>query len=212
MPALRKPYSFETFDAPSEDPAPETTAPADIVYSQEDLDAACAEVRKETLADIQTQHLASQTMHLKAIVDALEIQTHSVDQAIRSYRDEITEAAKAFCEAYGVSSAAQESVDAALDILKTYLDRTDDAAPATLYLSEKADQSALDAIKTELKARNAHKQISVAVDTELKPGDIRLAWRDGALRRSHNDMRDQIEQHFNALSASRSFRNKEKKS
>jgi len=208
MAAAAKPFDFAEFNAPAQQPVAEPslalapTPTREKTYSQDQLDAAIADARADTVKSIAAGEALKQTALLDTIAarltDAADAETIGVENHIGTLTDIAETIVTEFCK----SAAIAHPVDAAVAMLDRYLRATDTDAGATLILPASTTKRAQTSIQKALAERGGD-HIAIATDSALSRGELRLDWRGGAMTQTHDALAKQIKDLFATTSPGR---------
>lgn len=194
MAALAKPFDYTAFDKiESEDDG----SPA-VSYSQEQLEAAIAEARADLMVEINEEHRSATATALSEIADALETAITDSGSQLRIHCEAVTLAAREIVHAYCATAAETFTSDKAMAMIDHYCEHAC-AMEADLMVPPSTPKKLLTELRKEISSRHPGASISISTDKALKAGDIRLAWRGGAMEHNTTDMARQIDEIFDAI-------------
>lgn len=185
MRAVAKPFDLTDFEA---------QAPASPPHPALDDEARLAAARAEGV--LEGRRLAMETIaadeaaSLARIAAAIEDMKAQVAEARARDQAAMLSAASVFFEAFSEGLAEHREVEAALDLLRRLTQQSDDRRLALLVVSSHSRDRLAPKIEAALIAKRLHEFVSLESDSSLAPGEMRLQWRGGDVRRTHQEIRE----------------------
>jgi hypothetical protein len=137
------------------------------------------EGRRLALESIAADEAAS----LARIATALETAVGAVEREAERTRDETIAVARVFLDEYCATIAADREIEIAQDLLRRLTENSEDRRAAVLVVSAKS----FDRLEARFSAAIAGSRVadfvSLEFDHALAPGEARLEWRGGDVRR-----------------------------
>jgi flagellar assembly protein FliH len=184
-----RPFRFDDLRADDEAPPPLYTA-ADVAAAREDGIREGRRIAMESIA-------ADEAAALARIGD--ELARLSVEPEIARARAEIAAVARAFLEAFCESIAQAREIALAEDLLRRLTQNSEDRRSAALIVSarrfERLERRLLDLVER----RGLADFVRLDFDHELAPGEARLEWRGGSVRRGRAEIEAAVASLFDSL-------------
>ncbi|MCA8888708.1 MAG: hypothetical protein KDA46_07770 [Parvularculaceae bacterium] len=198
MNAKPKPFDFDDLHGASD---PQADAAPAIVLSDEDIDAAradgVAEGRRLAMQTLAAEDAAALT-RLAELLDAGAARHEQMLAAERAAMRNITaEFLREMCAAL----YAERELEIAADMLKRLTENSDDRRPARLAVSERAMARQGKRLSALIADRGVGDFVTLNADPALAPGEARLDWRGGGVRRSHEEIRAAVTAVIEAINA-----------
>ncbi len=202
--ATARPFSFDNFNdakAPvatngATPVAPPAAAPA---FSAADLAAARAEgviegrrLAMETIAADE----AEQLLKIADALCAMRAQTHA---EIVTAEGEISALARAFIEEFAFGLAEAREIAAAGALLTRLIENSEDRRAVRLFINPISCERLEPRLRDAFTERGVNEFATLEADPALKPGEIRLVWRGGEIRRSRAEIRAAVAALFDPL-------------
>jgi flagellar biosynthesis/type III secretory pathway protein FliH len=186
------PFSFQFFDEPSDAPDQKT-----LTIAQVDIDAAFAAGRDEGIEEGRRAALdslvAAEADALRAIAEVLVSEKNTTRDWLVEEAERLRAAARAVVSHICLTFATTHELETATQLVNRLIAVSTDRAPTSLLISKSATKE----IRTRLEAMIADKKlddyITVQTDKALRPGDVRLSWRGGAVQQTHEEIRAVID-------------------
>lgn len=142
------------------------------------------EGRRLALESIAADEAAS----LARIATALETAVGAVEREAERTRDETIAVARVFLDEYCATIAADREIEIAQDLLRRLTENSEDRRAAVLVVSAKS----FDRLEARFSAAIAGSRVadfvSLEFDHALAPGEARLEWRGGDVRRGRAEV------------------------
>jgi hypothetical protein len=197
MPASPVKFIFDDFNAPP--PAEERSYGAESTAA---VDAARAEGFAAGLKSAQSLMGAERDSALARIAASLAQSADDRYAALATDRADMLTAARVFLETFCGRLAAARDIDAACDLLSKICDFPR-GTRLKLLVGKAMSAEDRDAIAARAAAMSDAPPVSIVIDEALLPGEARLEWTDGALRRTRaeietavNRLVESLGQHF----------------
>lgn len=185
--ASPRPFSFVDL----RDVLPPTDEPVSAPvrrFSDDDLSAARAEGVTEGRRLAMETIAADEAAALVRIADALKLAASSADQEHRAAIERLTTVVRLFLDEYCGAFAAEREVEAAQDLLRRLTENSEDRRGATLFVSAKSFERLEARLLGAIAAARVADFVTVDFDHALAPGETRLEWRGGDVRRSRAEI------------------------
>lgn len=193
-----QPFDFDDLHGAS---APRAEDPPIVAYTAEDIDAAriegVAEGRRLAMRSLAAEDAAA----LSRIAELLDAGAARHQQTLAAERTAMRDIAMVFlcemCEALYV----ERELEIAADMLKRLTENSDDRRPVQLAVSARAMARQGAKLSALIADRGLGDFVSLDDDPALAPGEARLDWRGGGVRRSHEEIRTAISAVIDAINA-----------
>jgi hypothetical protein len=185
MRAVAKPFDLTDFKAQAQ-ASPPHPAPDDEARLAAARAEGVLEGRRLAMETIAADEAAS----LARIAAAIEDTKAQVAEARARDQAAMLSAASEFFEAFSEGLAEHREVEAALDLLRRLTQQSDDRRLALLVVSSHSRDRLAPKIEAALKAKRLHEFVSLESDSSLAPGEMRLQWRGGDVRRTRQEIRE----------------------
>ncbi|MCB2113055.1 MAG: hypothetical protein KDD85_05840 [Parvularculaceae bacterium] len=194
-----RPYDFVSFDAPGKAAEVETARRFDA----DDLAAARAEGLAEGRRLAMESIAADEAAALEKIAGALDATVGAALGEVERARADLISLSRAFVEEFCCAIARERDIDAAEDMLRRLTQNSEDRRAAHLFVAARRFERIAPHIEDLIDARRLADFVSIEPDAALEPGECRLEWRGGELRRSRREIEAAVSQIFDSLSHTR---------
>ncbi|MCB2098062.1 MAG: hypothetical protein KDE05_10540 [Parvularculaceae bacterium] len=179
--ARPRPFDFVSFDktAAAEEPR---------AFSAGDLEAARAEGLAEGRRLAMESIAADDAAALNRIGDLLSASLENIDADMEKTRDDILTLARVFVEEFCKAIALEREIEAADSLLRQLTENSEDRRTARLFLPERRIDRIEQSLAALLSDRRIGDFVMIESDPHLKPGECRLEWRGGEIRRTHAEI------------------------
>lgn len=188
-----RPFSFDEFG----EPAPPAETPRGRTSSAEDLAAA----RAEGVAEGRRLAMESIAAHEIAALDRIGAALDAAKEGLK--RDaphaDLLAAARLFLEDFGAGLAAAREVEIADDLLRRLVENSEDRRAASLRLNPRSLARLGARLAAVIEKRGVADFVTLEEDAALDPGEARLEWRGGELRRGRAEIRAALAAIFDPL-------------
>lgn len=174
--AQATPFSFDAFDAENPDAAEPRAIPADEAAK------AVEEARREALNDARLREMQHQTALLKTIISELKTNASAIDAAVEARSAELNDGAAAIVKRFCEGTALDREADLAIGLLGEFIEQAPEKTKATILLPHAAES--VKRVRDYVEAAKLSHLIAVEQSEALAPGDVKIEWRGGAMRRS----------------------------
>jgi len=190
-----RPYDFVSFDAS------DAAAPVETVrrFGADDLAAARAEGLAEGRRLAMESIAADEAAALEKLGDRLEIAINSTLDEIETARNELISVTRAFIEEFCAAIAQERDVDAAEDMLRQLTQNSEDRRAAHLFIAARRFDRIAPHLNDLIDNRRLGDFVSIESDAALEPGECRLEWRGGELRRGRTEIETAVSAIFDSL-------------
>ncbi len=194
-----RPFSFDEFRNAAPKTADSPSPPR--AYATEDLAAARAEgviegrrIAMETIA-------ADEAAALDRIAGALADAVAAAERRSHEAREGAIAVARLFLDEYCATLASEREIDVAQDLLRRLTENSEDRRAATLVVSAKSYERLENRLQSAIAASRVADFVSVDFDHALAPGEARLEWRGGDIRRGRAEISAAIAALFDPITA-----------
>ncbi|HNS85897.1 MAG TPA: hypothetical protein PKH09_03270 [Parvularculaceae bacterium] len=178
-----RPYDFVSFDAPDAAPAPVARR-----FSADDLAAARAEGLAEGRRLAMESIAANEAAALARLGDRLDAAVAATAGDIAKARADLLALTRAFIEEFCASIAQARDIDAAEDMLRRLTQNSEDRRGAHLFIAARRFDRLAPRLNNLLAERRLGDFVMIESDPSLEPGECRLEWRGGELRRGRAEI------------------------
>jgi len=134
---------------------------------------------------------AARAMHearLDDLAAAIAREAETRRDALAADRADMLAAARAFLETFCARLATQREIEAASELLGRLTAFTAKSGRVRLLVADGFAEESRAAIEARLQRAGDAPPVAIAVDPALQPGEARLEWSDGALRRTRAEI------------------------
>lgn len=184
MPRAR-PFSFDELRAAP--PRSPEASPA-AKYGEGDLAAARAEGVFEGRRLAMETIAADEAATLARVAAALENAGDAIDREAERARDSAMAIARVFLEEYCDAIAREREVEIAEELLRRLTENSEDRRSARLVVSAKNYERLEPRLLAAIAGSRVADFVSLDFDHKLAPGEMRLEWRGGDVRRGRAEI------------------------
>ncbi len=189
-----RPFNFDEFRA-----AAPTAPEAPRAFSADDLAAARADGVAEGRRLAMETIAANEAAQLESISARLENVHETVTDEIRRARDAILAIARVFLDEFAAGLASERETALAEDLLRRLTENSEDRRSARLILAAKSLERLLPRLEDMLNRRGVADFVALGGELSLQPGEARLEWRGGEIRRGRAEIAAAIAVLFDPL-------------
>lgn len=131
---------------------------------------------------------AAEAESLRSIASILAAKEFNFEEAIDREKISIRESAGAFLEQFCSGVMQEREIELAETLLCQLISASKDRSRATLFLNPDSVKKLEDRLKALLDNHGVGDFFSFEGDSELSPGDCRVEWRGGAIRRTKTEI------------------------
>jgi hypothetical protein len=175
-------FVFEDFNAPASRAPEPAHAGDDAIAAAHEEGFAAGKAAAASAAE------GASDAALDSIATALAQESAGRQAAIAADRADMLAAARSFLETFCGRIAAAREVDAASELLGRIAGFPPKGARLKLYVARSFDEEKRAAIAAHAARITDAPPVAVIVDEALSPGEARLEWSDGAVRRTRAEI------------------------
>lgn len=205
MAALKQPYRYDDFAEPF------AAADEPRAFSKEELEAAVKAARKDALESVTAESAGLRAEAMTKIASELGAAIEAAQRTIEDRAAQLTAIARNLASEICVGATARQDAEAALMVLSDAL-KADARLQPVLFVSAALSQQQMRDLKKAVAAIDGNESVLIESADDLKPGELRMTWNDGALERRHTELRKQIYEIFDMAVDKRPQKTTEKRS
>lgn len=180
-----RPFNFDEFRS-SGSPAAE---PQSIrTFLAEDIEKARAEGVAEGQRLAMETIAADDRATLQSIASCVADAKSAWDAEHARLRDDIGAVAMLFLEEFCAELSAAREIEIAQDLLRRLTENSEDRRTARIVISEKSFDRLADRLNRQLSKSGIGDFVTLDADNRFKPGEARLEWRGGEVRRGRAEI------------------------
>jgi flagellar biosynthesis/type III secretory pathway protein FliH len=194
---VRRPFAFADLRG---DAQPAEAAHDAEAFCADDVAAARVEGVVEGRRLAMETIAADEAQALNRIAGALEAGRQAFESRLAEIRAETLTIARMLTETFGEELAAAREVEIAESLLRRLTENSEDRRDVVMFLNPESLERLRQRLGAALERRGVAQFVTLADDAALKPGEIRLDWRGGTVRRTRAEIAAAVSAIFKPLS------------